>query len=63
MLPNGIQYKRALMEQVIGEDMVDGIFEFCQALNQLDLTLKETALLFPLTFSSHGKRFTNRTKD
>jgi hypothetical protein len=54
MLPNGVPYTRSRMECVIGKVMVDAIFDFSHCLNELNLTTKELALLFPLTLTAHG---------
>lgn len=54
MLPNGIQYTRYWMERVIGKEMVDAIFEFSQPFNELNLTSREIALLFPFTLTVKG---------
>ncbi|CAF1423746.1 unnamed protein product [Adineta steineri] len=48
MLPNGLQYTRKWMNKIIGEDMVEIMFEFAQKFNALKLTQEEYALIFPV---------------
>ena len=55
MLPNGIQYTRIWMQKVIGQEMVDAMFEFSDMFNQLHFTAKEVALLFPYALTVYGK--------
>lgn len=43
------------MENIIGREMADAIFGFCDEFNKLNLTRKELSLLFPLALTSHGK--------
>ena len=54
LLPNGLQYTRQWMSEIIGEEMVRTMFEFATELNALDLRQEEYALLFPIIICSHG---------
>ena len=56
MLPNGLQYTRRWMTEIIGEDMVQNIFEFANQLNALNLKADEYALIFPIIICSQGNR-------
>jgi hypothetical protein len=51
-LSNGIQYTRAWMTKIIGEEMTNAIFAYEQELNELELTQRETALLIPYLLTS-----------
>ncbi|CAF4377245.1 unnamed protein product, partial [Rotaria sp. Silwood2] len=44
MLPNGLQYTRQWMNKIIGEEMVEIMFEFAKKFNELNLTQEEYAL-------------------
>ena len=55
MLPNGLQYTRRWMTEIIGEEMVTNIFQFATQLNSLELKDEEYALLFPIIICSQGK--------
>ncbi|CAF0780696.1 unnamed protein product [Adineta ricciae] len=48
MLPNGLQYTREWMNKIIGEEMVQTMFQFANNYNQLHLTHEEHALVFPV---------------
>ncbi|CAF1006532.1 unnamed protein product [Rotaria magnacalcarata] len=48
MLPNGLQYTRRWMNKIIGEEMVQTMFEFANKFNSLRLTHEEHALIFPV---------------
>ncbi|CAF1526938.1 unnamed protein product [Rotaria sp. Silwood1] len=48
MLPNGLQYTRQWMNKIIGEEMVETMFEFAKKFNELNLTQEEFALIFPV---------------
>ncbi|CAF1201426.1 unnamed protein product [Adineta steineri] len=47
MLPNGLQYTRQWMNTIIGEEMVQTMFQFANKYNELNLTHEEHALIFP----------------
>jgi len=47
MLPNGLQYTRQWMTRIIGEEMVQTMFDFARKFNNLQLTDQEHALIFP----------------
>ena len=53
MLPNNIQYTRKWMNQVIGQEMADDLFNFSTRFNKLGLTTKEMALLYPLVLTGN----------
>ncbi len=55
MLPNNIQYTRKWMSIVVGDEMVEKMFEFANEFNSLRMTTKEVALMFPFVFTEHGK--------
>ena len=55
MLPNGIQYTRQWMNQIMGEEIVEIMFEFANQLNALNLTEEEHALIFPIIICVKGK--------
>jgi len=48
MLPNGLQYTREWMNRIIGEEMVQTMFNFADRFNSLHLTNEEHALIFPV---------------
>ncbi|UJR36452.1 hypothetical protein I4U23_029175 [Adineta vaga] len=48
MLPNGLQYTREWMNKIIGEEMVQTMFQFANKYNELQLTHEEHALIFPV---------------
>ncbi|CAF3395440.1 unnamed protein product [Rotaria sp. Silwood1] len=48
MLPNGLQYTRQWMNKIIGEEMVQTMFDFANKFNALRLTHEEHALIFPV---------------
>ena len=54
LLPNGLQYTRRWMIKIIGEDMVQGMFDFAQRFNALKLTHEEYALVFPIAICAQG---------
>ncbi len=55
MLPNGLQYTRQWMNKIIGEEMVQTMFEFANKFNSLYLTHEEHALIFPVVICVKGK--------
>jgi hypothetical protein len=55
MLPNGLQYTRQWMNKIIGEEMVQTMFEFANKFNSLYLTHEEHALIFPVVICIKGK--------
>jgi len=55
MLPNGLQYTRRWMTEIIGEEMVTNIFQFATQLNSLELKDEEYALLFPIIICSQDE--------
>lgn len=55
MLPNGLQYTRQWMNKIMGEDMVQTMFEFANRFNALCLTYEEVALIFPVVICLKGK--------
>ena len=55
MLPNGLQYTRQWMNRIIGEEMVQTMFEFARKFNALRLTQEEHALIFPVVICVKGK--------
>lgn len=57
VLPNEIQYTRKWMNQVIGVEMTNNLFDFTNRFNKLGLTTKEIALLYPLILT--GKIYSN----
>lgn len=57
LLSNNIQYTRHWMLKVIGEDMVDALFAWTEKFNELELTTREIALLFPYLLTIPGKLF------
>lgn len=57
VLPNEIQYTRKWMNQVIGVEMTNNLFDFTNRFNKLGLTTKELALLYPLILT--GKIYSN----
>lgn len=54
MLPNGLQYTREWMNKIIGEEMVQTMFEFANKFNSLCLTNEEHALIFPVVICVKG---------
>jgi hypothetical protein len=54
LLPNGLQYTRQWMSEIIGEEMVCTMFEFASELNALELRQEEYALLFPIIICGQG---------
>jgi len=56
MLPNGFQYTRQWMIKILGEEMVEVMFDFAKKFNALDLTQEEHALIFPVVICSKGKK-------
>ncbi len=56
MLPNGLQYTRQWMIKILGEEMVEVMFDFAKKFNSLNLTQEEHALIFPVVICSKGKR-------
>ena len=60
MLPNGLQYTRRWMTEIIGEDMVTSIFQFANQLNALELKTEEYALVFPIVICSQGNSIVQR---
>ena len=68
MLPNGLQYTRQWMNKIIGEEMVETMFEFTKQVNTLNLTQEEYALIFPIVICAKGKiylkiNFINKNKN
>ena len=59
MLPNGLQYTRQWMTRIIGEEMVQTMFDFAQKFNNLQLTNEEHALIFPAVICVKGEEKTN----
>ena len=55
MLPNGLQYTRQWMNKIIGEEMVEAMFEFAKKFNALNLTEEEHALIYPVVICVKGK--------
>jgi hypothetical protein len=56
MLPNGLQYTRQWMIKILGEEMVEVMFDFAKKFNSLNLTQEEHALIFPVVICSKGKK-------
>jgi hypothetical protein len=56
MLPNGLQYTRQWMIKILGEEMVEVMFDFAKKFNALNLTQEEHALIFPVVICSKGKK-------
>lgn len=54
LLFNKIQYTRNWMLKVIGEEMVNALFEWTKKFNDLCLTYREIALLFPFLLTTPG---------
>lgn len=54
LLCNNIQYTRHWMLKVIGEDMVEALFAWTEKFNELELTSREIALLFPYLLTKSG---------
>ena len=52
LLPNNIQYTRDWMLRIIGKEMTDALFRFCEEFNALGLRGKEIALLYPFVLTS-----------
>lgn len=50
-LKDGVQYKREFMEKISGKPKVDAIFDFANAFNRLDLTVKEKALFLAIVLT------------
>ncbi|CAF1057702.1 unnamed protein product [Rotaria sordida] len=48
ILPNGLQYTRQWMNRIIGEEIVEAMFELARKYNELNLTQEEYALIFPV---------------
>jgi hypothetical protein len=55
ILPNGIQYTRRWMIEIIGNDLVRTIFDFAGQFNRLNLNDDEYALVFAIVLCQHGK--------
>ncbi|CAF3593609.1 unnamed protein product, partial [Rotaria sp. Silwood2] len=55
MLQNGLQYTRQWMNKIIGEEMVEIMFEFAKKFNELNLTQEEYALIFPIVICIKDK--------
>jgi hypothetical protein len=54
-LPNNIRYSRRWMIKVIGKEMTDAIYSFSQDFNELRMTKREIALLYPYLLTVHGR--------
>ena len=55
MLPNGLQYTRRWMVKILGEEMVDAMFDFAKRFNAVNFTVEEQALILPVVICFHGK--------
>ena len=55
MLPNGLQYTRYWMIKILGEEMVETMFDFAKSFNALNFTVEENALIFPVVICSKGE--------
>ncbi len=55
MLPNGLQYTRQWMIKILGEEMVETMFDFAKRFNALNFTSEEHALIFPVVICFKGK--------
>ena len=55
MLPNGLQYTRQWMCKIMGEEIIESIFEFAKTFNALNLTDEEYALVFPVMICVKGE--------
>jgi hypothetical protein len=62
MLPNGLQYTRQWMNKIIGEEMVQTMFQFANKFNSLCLTNEEHALIFPVVICVKGKDLNSNKK-
>ena len=54
MLPNGLQYTRQWMVKILGEEMVDAMFDFAKRFNAVNFTVEEQALILPVVICFHG---------
>lgn len=55
MLPNGLQYTRRWMVRVLGEEMVEAMFDFATRVNAVNFTPEEHALILPVVICFKGK--------
>ncbi len=55
MLPNGLQYTRQWMIKILGDEVVQTMFDFAQKFNALNLTAEEYALVFPVIICTKGE--------
>ncbi len=55
ILPNGIHYTRYLMNIVIGTEAANDGFNFCEKLNEINLTDTEKVLTFLVVMTSFSK--------
>ncbi|CAF4254440.1 unnamed protein product, partial [Rotaria magnacalcarata] len=60
MLPNGLQYTRQWMNHIMGEKMVETMFEFARKFNELNLTQEEYALIFPIVICVKDKNLNDQ---
>jgi hypothetical protein len=51
-LQNNIHYSRKWMNQFAGTKFTDDLFRFCNELNRLKLTVKESALIIPVVITT-----------
>jgi hypothetical protein len=56
LAPNGFQFTRYWMNELNGSELTNGIFHFCQCLQELHLSETEFALVLPLHMCYDGKR-------
>ena len=54
MLPNGLQYTRRWMVKILGEEMVDAMFDFAKRFNAVNFTVEEQALILSVVICFHG---------
>ena len=62
MLPNGLQYTRPWMIKIMGEEMVETMFEFAKEFNALNLTQEEYALIFPVIICTTDETLNNQER-
>jgi hypothetical protein len=60
MLPNGLQYTRQWMNKIMGEEMVETMFEFAKRFNVLNVTQEEYALIFPVVICTKDETLNNQ---
>lgn len=62
VLPNGIFYTREWREKIIGKEVADAVFDFCDQFNSLSLTETEKFILLPVIITSYNEGLIEKEK-